>query len=159
MKKKLIALLLTLALFVCLFPISAFADSCTYEAVSITGTRNCPAGTTPTQRYYVMYSEVNHWVGGSRLNRRGSVRVAQGYLYYDGSYKLYKDENPNFVYNVDSCVDGWFGTATDATIRLYQHKHSLAEDGDIGTNTWRNMAYYNYGTAIGHLLPYNGPFN
>lgn len=158
MKKRLVSMLLVLLLAVCLFSISAFADSCTYEAVSITGTRNCPAGVTPQYRYYVMYSEENHWVGWSRSNGRGPVRVAQGYLYYDGSFEIYKASNPDFNSNVDDCVDGWFGNDTEATIRIYQSRHGLSVDGDLGVSTWRNMAYYNYGTSIGHLLPYNGPF-
>lgn len=158
MKKKLVALLFVLAMAVCIFPAGAFADSCTYEAVSITGTRNCPSGYTPTKRYYVMYSEKDYWVGWTRSNGRGPVRVAQGYLYYDGSFQDYKNQNPSFTYNVDSCVDGWFGTATEGAIRIYQGRHSLTVDGDLGTNTWRDMAYYNYGTSIGHLLNYSGPF-
>lgn len=47
MKKKLVAVFLVLVMAVCIFPVSAFADSCTYDAVSITGTRNLPAGVTP----------------------------------------------------------------------------------------------------------------
>lgn len=158
MKKKLVAVFLVLVMAVCIFPVSAFADSCTYDAVSITGTRNLPAGVTPQYSYYVMYSDRNHWVGWTRPNSRGAVRVAQGYLYQDNSYSEYASQNPGFVLNVDSCVDGWFGEATEATIRIYQRKHGLSIDGDLGTNTWRNMAYYNYKTTIGHLLPYDGPF-
>lgn len=105
-----------------------------------------------------MYSEKDYWVGWTRSNGRGPVRVAQGYLYYDGSFQDYKNQNPSFTYNVDSCVDGWFGTATEGAIRIYQGRHSLTVDGDLGTNTWRDMAYYNYGTSIGHLLNYSGPF-
>lgn len=158
MKKKLVALLLVLALAVCIFPMSAFADACTYEAVSITGTRNCPSNQTPTNRYYVMYSDKNHWVGWTRANGRGPVRVAQGYLFYSGAFLDYKNANPSFTYNIDSCVDSWFGTATEGAIRIYQERYGLSVDGDLGTNTWRDMAYYRYGTSIGHLLNYNGPF-
>lgn len=157
MKKRLIAMLVVLTMLVCFFSVSAYADACTAEAVSITGTRGRPAGVSGGDTYYAIYSDRTFWVSWSRTSNHTAIRMIQGYLHIDGRFMQYNNEYASINTNVDDCVDGYFGDVTSQCIRLYQYRHDLTVDGDAGTGTWRNMAYYNYGTGIGHLLPYDDP--
>lgn len=157
MKKKIVVLLLTVALFVCVFSVSAFADDCTLSHVSITGTRGRPNGASGGDIYTAVYSQSPYWVSWTRPSNNIAVRLVQGYLYKDGSFEEYNENIKPISLYVDNCVDGYFGGTTEECIRIYQRNHGLTVDGEVGTNTWTDMAFYNYRTSIAHLLPYDDP--
>lgn len=131
MKRKLVALFLVLAMAVCIFPASAFAAA-EYNSVSFTGS----SGTY----YYVSYTNTNTWVGWRFSTAGKPVSMVQAYLYMDGQLNSRND------------IDSYFGDITETAIRGYQYNHGMTEDGVVGTDTWRNMAYYSYGTSISYLL-------
>lgn len=131
MKKKLVAILLVLIMTVCVFPVCAFADA-GYSSVSFTGSSGA--------YYYVSYSDTSTWVGWRYSTAGKPVSMVQAYLYMDGQLSSRSD------------IDSYFGNITETAIRGYQYNHGMTEDGVVGTDTWRNMAYYSYGTSISYLL-------
>lgn len=158
MKKRVLAVLLALALAICVFPVSAFADYYNNNEASITGTYNAPYGATSGgDTYYVKFEDKSYWVGWAYTPNHIAIRVAQAYLYKDGQYAVYNNVYGPITVSVSSCVDGYFGNITEQTIRLYQSAHGLTSDGAVGKNTWRNMAN-GYGTTISGLLPYSDSF-
>ena len=131
MKKKLVAVFLGLVMAVCIFPVSAFADA-GYSSVSFTGV----SGTY----YYVSYSNTATWVGWRYATSGNPVKMVQAYLYMDGQLGGREE------------IDSYFGNKTETAIRGYQYNHGMSQDGVVGTDTWRDMAYYSYGTSISYLL-------
>jgi len=131
MKKRLIAILLALVMAVCVFPVSAFADA-NYNSVSFTGSSGI--------YYSVTYSNTLTWVGWTHATSGKPVSMVQAYLFMDGQLNSRDD------------IDSYFGNVTETAIRGYQYNHGMTEDGVVGTNTWRNMAYYSYQTSISYLL-------
>lgn len=131
MKKKLVALLLVLTMALCIFPASAFAAA-TDKYVSFTAS----SGTY----YYAKYSDTSYWVGWHYATSGKPVSMVQAYLYMDGQLSSRSD------------IDSYFGNITETAIRGYQYNHGMTEDGVVGSDTWKNMAYYSYGTTISSLL-------
>ncbi len=131
MKKRLVAMLLALVMAVCVFPVCAFADANEYR-VEFTASSG--------KRYYVAYTNQSTWVGWRFATSGDPVEMAQAYLYMDGQLSSRDD------------IDSLFGPNTETAIRGYQYNHGMTEDGVVGTDTWRNMAYYSYGTSISYLL-------
>lgn len=131
MKKKFIAILLVLVMAVCAFPVCAFADA-NYYSVDFTGSSG--------KYYSVVYSDQSKWVGWRFATDGKPVSMVQAYLYMDGQLSSRDD------------IDSFFGPNTETAIRGYQYNHGMTEDGVVGTDTWRNMAYYSYGTSISYLL-------
>lgn len=131
MKKRLVAMLLVLVMAVCAFPVYAFAAA-GYNSVEFTGS----SGTY----YYVSYSNTATWVGWRYKTDGKPVSMVQAYLYMDGQLSSRND------------IDSYFGNVTETAIRGYQYNHGMSQDGVVGTNTWRDMAYNSYGTSISYLL-------
>lgn len=131
MKKRLVAMLLVLVMAVCAFPVCAFAAA-GYNSVEFTGS----SGTY----YYVSYSNTATWVGWRYKTDGKPVSMVQAYLYMDGQLSSRND------------IDSYFGNVTETAIRGYQYNHGMSQDGVVGTNTWRDMAYNSYGTSISYLL-------
>lgn len=146
MKKRIVALLLVLTMVVCAFPISAFA-AVTENSVGMYGTRDKPASgyNTSSNWYYSYYTNTAYWVGWRFKTAGKPVYMVQAYLFADGEFNSLSD------------IDGYFGNNTETQIRAYQYKYrndGLSDDGVVGGDTWKHMAYTKYGTNIAYLLPY-----
>ena len=146
MKKRIVALLLVLTMVVCAFPISAFAPV-TENSVGMYGTRDKPTSgnNTSSNWYYSYYTNTAYWVGWHFKTAGKPVYMVQAYLVADGEFNSLSD------------IDGYFGNNTETQIRAYQYKYrndGLSDDGVVGGDTWKHMAYTKYGTNIAYLLPY-----
>lgn len=137
MKKRFVAMLAVLSIFVCLFTVNAYAymnDDVNENEVGFYGYEG--------NYYYVYYLNTSYWVGWHYSPSSATKMVAYAYLYMDG------------VLSPKSRIyDTTFDNTIDSAIRAYQYNHGLSQDGVIGSSTWRDMAYYRYGTSISVLLP------
>ena len=127
MKKKLLALLLALALIVCTFPAAAFAGS---EKNSATKGNGTPYTFKDKNGYsYTIYTVTNLVQTGSKGKAVRLVQSLMNQFYYRTAIKNY------YVGE----IDGDFGPKTYTGVITFQANMGLGVDGIVGAMTWSTL--------------------
>lgn len=140
MKKRLIAMLLVLIMAMCIFPISAFADSLVYSDTPISR-----SGWTADDGYKfrigneirtIPYGEVCSQTYNNTVYNY--VHTVQYILFDFAEYYENNNYNPNGTTG-SSYLDGLFGSMTASAVRYYQGRKGLSVDGAVGDQTWQSF--------------------
>lgn len=139
MKKRLIAIFLVLAMALCAFPVSAFADSDeTYGGRSV-------------QDIYYAFKDSKgdfYLVNGNQLVSEGSSYKGYVIVIQEVLHRLYLKSGKN-IYDPGT-IDGIFGANTKDAVICFQNAYINAEAGDgvVGPQTWAKL-HYVWDTVLG----------
>lgn len=131
MKKRIVAILLVLAMAVCAFPVCAFADNPQVQSAT-TATLSIPA---QTLRFKDCNGDIYRVESGTLVSQ-GSSHVGYILVIQEVLHRLYLHTgNNNFNPNG---VDGIFGNGTRSAVVCFQVAYISANDADgvVGPTTW-----------------------
>ena len=135
--KRILAAILIVTAFSSLLSCYSFAATTSLSSTSVSF-----YGYQTGHYYSAIYSDSYNHVGSECNNNYYPTKMIQAYCYKDGR-----------LWNL-SDIDGSCGSGTINAITAYQAIHSVSSDsyGKAKENTWRDMAWYHYGTTIAQYL-------
>ena len=136
MKKRIVSIVLVLALAVCVFPFSAFADSSDDTLQPFYYDEKVMHFYGASNHYYRI--SYNDMVGYNHIETGDPVKVCQAFI--NAVFLKYSQNTGNGVTLID--VDGIWGPTSEEALREAQSICGVTRDGVCGPNTWKALRTY-----------------